>query len=238
MRGVTVQSVADVLGVLRAARALDVAAASSPTSNPIRFGPVVLFGHGQGAAAVSIAAPRTNVDGVVLAGHGGSFLDLFPTKTRFASTFAVAPIVLGESPLAGSPVLSLLQSALDAEDPVAHAEALVRSGATAKKHVFMVYGQGDSFAPAPTQAAYALAAGLGVAAPPGSVTNADPIQPTTLPVPAGANVAGGTFTAIVRQYAAPGSDGHYSAFVDPNAVADVDRFVADVARAVVPMIGR
>lgn len=239
MRGVSVQAAADVLAMVRLARTLDVPAGTSPTSNAFRFGKAILVGHGRGAAAVAVAAPRTDAEGVVLAGHGGSFLDLVPTKVRAVDFASVAPVVLAESPLsASSPVLTLFQTAVDATDPLSHAEALAVSGATAKRHAFMVYGLSDSHTPAVTQVAYALAAGLGVAAPPSDVTGSEPIRATTLPVPAGGNVAAGTYTAVVRQYTAPGEDGHVVLFRDADAVKDVDGFVADVARGVVPTVGR
>ncbi len=239
MRGSSMQAAADVLAMVRLARTLDVPAGASPTSNPFRFGPTILMGHGQGAAAVAASAPRTDVEAVVLAGHGGSFLDLVPTKRRAVDFASVAPVVLGESPLAASsPVLTLFQTAVDATDPLSHAAALAVSGTTPKRHALMVHGLSDSHSPAASQIAYALAAGLAVAAPPSDVTGSEPIRATTVPLPAGGNVASGAYTALVRQYTAPGEDGHVVVFRDADAVKDVDGFVADVARGVVPTVGR
>lgn len=240
MRGVSLQATADVLGVLRAARGLTLPAGSSPTSNEIRFGRTVLFGHGQGAAAVALAAPQTSVEGVVLAGNGGSFLDIVPRRTRPTSFFAVAPVVLGEPSLgAASPVLSLLQNAVDGVDPLMHAGLVVRgANATTPRNVFVVYGLGDSFAPAASQVAYVQASGVGVAAPAASVPPEDGLAGTVIPVPAGGNLLAGTLTAIVRQYAPTSGDGHDVVFVAPQAMTDTDRFVADVAKSGVPKIGR
>lgn len=236
MRGVATQGVADVLGLLRTARALTITSGASPTSNEIRFGTVMLAGHGQGATAVALAAPQVDVAGVLLAGHGGSYLDAFPLRTRPASTAAVAPLALGETPLgSGAPVLSLLQTALDPVDPLHHAAAIAKA-TTTPKHVFVVAGLGDGAWPAASQAAYALAGGLAVATPAVPVSGADVIRSSPTPIPAGGNLAGGSITAVLRQYG--GGDGHEVLFTSPEATADVDRFVADVARGTVPRIGR
>jgi hypothetical protein len=238
MRGVTIQGVADVFGLVRAAQAVQLTAGASPTSNAIRFSKTILFGHGQGATAVALAATEATSAGVILAGHGGSFLDAVPVRTRPASFAGVAPLTLGEAPLtSGSPVLSLLQTALDPVDPLQYAGPLLTSVAGVR-HVFMVSGVGDAVWPAASQSAYALAAGLAVAAPAQPVSGADVIGPATLPIPAGGNSAGGTVTAVIRQYVPGSGDGHDVVFTSSDAVTDVDRFVADVARGVVPKIGR
>jgi hypothetical protein len=62
-----------------------------------------------------------------------------------------------------------------------------------------------------------------------------------LPVPAGANkmVEGVSITAIVRQYM-PGStyDGHFVAYDNAQAEADVDHFIADALSGKAPLVGR
>ena len=64
----------------------------------------------------------------------------------------------------------------------------------------------------------------------------DDIGAPILPVPAGANAGG--ITAIVRQYAPQGYDGHLVFVRDAAATTDVERFVADVANGKTPMVGR
>ncbi|GAH32336.1 unnamed protein product, partial [marine sediment metagenome] len=85
--------------------------------------------------------------------------------------------------------------------------------------------------------AYTTAAGLGVAAPPNGVGAGDDIGTPILPIPAGGNAAS-SITAIVRQYDRGSDDGHLVMVRSPDATRDVDRFVADVALAKTPKIGR
>jgi hypothetical protein len=238
MRGNTLQAAADVLALARLAASFTLDAASSPTAAEIRFGDVMLVGHGQGATAVTLAAPRTAAKGVVVGGVGASFLDTVVLKKNPVDFADVAPAVLGELVLTPAhPVLAMFQNALDPVDPLDHAALLVTAPVTQAKHSFVVYGRSDSFTPGPTQAAYTIAAGLGIAAAPSGVGAGDDIGSPILPVPAGGNAASG-ITAIVRQYDPGTDDGHYVMLRSADATRDVDRFVADVALATTPKVGR
>jgi hypothetical protein len=238
MRGNTLQAASDILALARLAPTFTLAPAASPTGAEIRFGAVVLVGHGQGATAVALAAPRTAAKGVVLGGVGASFLDTVVLKRKPVDMADVAPAVLGEVTLtAAHPVLGMFQTALDPVDPLDHAALIVKAPVTSAKHTFVVYGRGDSFTPGVTQAAYTLGAGLGVAAPPASLTNPDDIGQPLLPVPAGRNAAT-DITAIVRQYDRGNDDGHLVMLLSPDAMPDVDRFVTQIVRAQIPMVGR
>jgi hypothetical protein len=238
MRGNTLQAAADVLALARLAASFTLDAASSPTAAEIRFGDVMLVGHGQGATAVTLAAPRTAAKGVVVGGVGASFLDTVVLKKNPVDFADIAPAVLGEVVLTPAhPVLAMFQNALDPVDPLDHAALLVTAPVTQAKHSFVVYGRSDSFTPGPTQAAYTIAAGLGIAAAPSGVGAGDDIGSPILPVPAGGNAASG-ITAIVRQYDPGTEDGHYVMLRSADATRDVDRFVADVALATTPKVGR
>ena len=186
MRGNTLQAAADVLSLARLAPGFSLTAAASPTAAEIRFGAVMLVGHGQGATAIALAAPHAVAKGVVLGGIGASFLDTVVVKRKPVDFADVAPAVLGEITLTPAhPVLGLFQNALDPVDPIDHAALVVKAPVAQGKHTFVVYGRGDSFTPGVTQVAYTLAAGLGVAAPPLTFTNPDDIGQPILPVPAG-----------------------------------------------------
>jgi hypothetical protein len=238
MRGNTLQAASDILALARLAPGFTLAAPASPTGAAIRFGAVMLVGHGQGATAIALAAPHATAKGIVLGGIGASFLDTVVVKRRPVDFADVAPAVLGEITLSPShPVLGVFQNALDPVDPIDHAALIVKKPVAQAKHTFVVYGQSDSFTPGVTQAAYTIAAALGVAAPPATVLNPDDIGQSILPVPAGGNAAG-NITAIVRQYDRGNDDGHLVMLLSPEATRDVDRFVADVARAQTPMVGR
>jgi hypothetical protein len=238
LRGNVLQAAADQLALVRLASTFKLDAASSPTAAEIRFGDVILVGHGQGATSMALAGPRTAAKGVVLGGIGASFVDTVVLKRSPVNFAAIAPAILGELTLTSDhPVLAMFQNALDPVDPLDHASLMVTAPVTTAKHTFVVYGRGDSFTPGITQVAYTASAGLGVAAPPPSVNTADDIGSPVLTVPAGGN-AGGTITAIVRQYDRGSSDGHAVMLVSADATRDVELFVADVALAKIPMVGR
>jgi hypothetical protein len=59
-------------------------------------------------------------------------------------------------------------------------------------------------------------------------------------VPASGNliVAGKPISAFVREYQPSGYDGHFVAFQNPDAEADVARFLADVVSGKVPTVGK
>jgi len=140
------------------------------------------------------------------------------------------------------PVLSLLQGDLGLVDPLNHAAALVASpvAAATQKHVFQPYGQGDTYAPPPTQQTFAIAAQLDEATAPAGVVPDSFLSTAPLVVPAGGNasVNGVTLTALLRQYA-PGSsyDGHFVAYDNATAEADVDAFIAACVAGKTPIIG-
>ena len=238
MRGNTLQAAADVLSLARLASTFALPAAASPTGAEIRFGDVVLVGHGQGATAMALAGPLTAAKGVVFGGIGASFVDTVVLKRSPVDFADIAPAILGELTLASDhPVLGMFQNALDPVDPLDHASLMVTAPVTTAKHTFVVYGRGDSFTPGLTQVAYTASASLAVAAPPPSVNAPDDIGSPVLPVPAGGN-AGASITAIVRQYDRGSTDGHLVMLLSADATTDIDRFVADVVRAKVPMVGR
>lgn len=239
MRGNALQAAADLLALARLAPALMLPAGTSPTGAEIRFGDVVLVGHGQGATAATLAAPRTAAKAVVLGGIGSSFVDAVVSKRNPVDFVDVAPAVLGEVTLTTShPVLAMFQNALDPSDPLDHASLLVTSPPTSPKHAFAVYGRGDTFTPGLMQATYTVAAGFGIASPPSTVGSPDNIGAPILPVPAGGNYAGGDISAIVRQYDRGSYDGHLVMLLSSEATHDEDRFIADVVLGKVPLVGR
>ena len=243
-RGNPLQGAADQMSLVRFASTLDLVMAQSPTGGIIKVGPVAFWGHSQGATAGGIALPYTaGVLGAVLSGEGASLEDALVNKTNPVNIAAVLPVVLEDSSVdAMHPVLALLQNDLGLVDPLNHAGALVTKplDAAHQKHVFQPYGQGDTYAPPVTEGIFAAAAGLTEAAPPSGVTG-KPLFGTPKPVPLGSNttVMGKMITAVVRQYAPSSSyDGHFVAYDNATAEADVDHFLADALAGKVPMVGR
>lgn len=244
-RGNPLQGAADQLALVRFAKGLDLVAGMSPTAAEIKFGTIAFWGHSQGATEGGIALPyAAGVAGAVVSGEGASLLDALVGKKSPVDIADALPVVLVEPTGvdANHPVLSILQNAIDVADPLNHAGAFFAAPPAPAnvKHLFQPYGMGDTYAPPTTERVFALAAGLGVAAPPPGVT-ADKINDAMLlAVPAGANftVMTQAYTGIVREYAPSGFDGHFVAYKDATAKADVDHFLADVVAGKVPKVGR
>jgi hypothetical protein len=174
-----------------------------------------------------------------LSGVGASLIDSLLTKKSPVNLAALAPVVLSEAPANVSvvhPALAMFQNAIDPADPLDHARAIIGTGPLAK-HVFVPYGQVDTYAPPATQRTYVLAASLPVAQHPASVTTPDDLGRAPLPLPVSANVVG-NLTVVVRQYAPSGYDGHFVVFRDADAKINADRFLADALNGVVPSFGR
>jgi hypothetical protein len=239
-RGNVLQGAADQMALVRFAKTLSLPAATSPTGADIAVGNIAFWGHSQGATEGAIAMPYTeNVTGAVFSGVGASLIDSLLTKKNPVNISAIVPVVLSESPAnvgAAHPALGMLQNAIDPADPLDHAAAIIGTGPLAK-HVFVPYGQGDTYATPITQLTYVVAAGLGVAAPPASVAMPDDLMSPSSAVPFGGNAAG-NLTAVVRQYAPNGYDGHFVVFKDAVGKVDADRFLADAVGGGVPSFGR
>jgi hypothetical protein len=246
-RGNPLQGAADQLSLFAYVAGLDLPAATSPTMAEIKAGPIAFWGHSQGATEGGIALPyATGVKGAVLSGEGASLIDALLSKKNPVDISADVPVALEEDPANVTiyhPVLALFQNDLDLVDPLNHAALLVTSpiAAANQKHVFQPYGQGDTYAPPPTEQVFAIAAQLGQASPPTGVADDIFGGGSPLPVPAGGNamVDGVPITAIVRQYASDGTyDGHFVSFFNPQAESDVDHFLADALGGKTPQVGR
>ncbi len=239
-RGNVLQGAADQMALVRFAKALSLPAGTSPTGADIAVGNVAFWGHSQGATEGAIAMPYTaNVTGALFSGEGASLIDSLLTKKNPVDISAIIPVVLSEAPAnigVAHPVLGMLQNAIDPADPLDHAAAIIGTGPFAK-HVFVPYGQGDTYATPITQLTYIVAAKLGVATPPSSVATPDDLMSTAAAVPISGN-ASGNLTAVARQYAPSGYDGHFVVFKDADAKVNADRFLADAVSGVVPSFGR
>ncbi len=240
-RGNPLQGAADQMSLVRFATGFDLAAGSSPTTAEIKFGPVLFWGHSQGATEGGIAMPYTaGVAGVLLSGEGGSLIDGLLGKRSPVDIADVLPFVLEDTNMnEGHPVLSLLQNAIDPADPLNHASAMAATPIAmgAGKNIFMIYGQKDTYAPNITQNVYAVAAALGQVAAQ-NLSSPDKIgDGSTKPAPYGGNV--GTLTAVTRQYAPGLYDGHFVAFKNVDAQRDLAHFLFDAAQGTSPIqVGR
>jgi hypothetical protein len=244
-RGNPMQGAADQLALVRLVQGFDLTAAMSPTGAEIKFDTVAFWGHSQGATEGGIGMPYTaGVRGALFSGQGASLIDALLNKKSPVDIADALPIALQDTKVDEyHPVLSILQNAIDSVDPLNHALSLVVSPVATgtAKHVFQPFGTADTYAPTETEKTFALAAGLGVAAPPAGVTPVPITAENPLPVPVGNNIAGigMSYTGVVREYSPDTTyDGHFVVFNEPNAKRDADRFLYDALSGAVPMVGR
>lgn len=214
---------------------------------------IAYWGHSQGATEGALGVPYSaDVKGVVFSGQGASLIDALlgkksPVNIAGALPFALQdpdpqkPGVLNREHY--HPVLSLLQAFIDPADPLNHASAMSDRalGAVGPRHVFQVYGAGDTYSPPPTEETYAIAAALDLVASPAATGDAATLNGApakAAPLSGNREFTQGKFTLAMRRYApASGKDGHFVAFDDPLAQADVARFLSDLAAGKVPAVG-
>lgn len=198
---------------------------------------IAYWGHSQGATEGAISMPYAKgVTGVLFSGEGGSLIDSLLTKTSPTNLLAAAPFIISEpkdNVDSSHPVLTLFQNGIDPADPLNHAAninpTLPVASDVVQKHVFVPFGQQDTYATPITQKTYILAARLAIAPTPSGVTPA--AAPIDLPAPQAGSVSANSnsFTAVSRQYAKPADrDGHFVIFADDSAKADGDKFLKAV----------
>lgn len=251
------QGAADQMSLIRLVSAFELDAATSPTGEEIRMDAdrITFWGHSQGATEGSIGIPYTEgVKGVVLSGNGASLMDSLITKTSPVNIAAAMPYVLSDIDAKFDlphgimhPALSLLQTWIDSSDPVAYASVMSYRPPVdgTVRHVFQPFGQKDTYSTARTQVTYIIGGFLGRVADDASVVVADPNDDREMaPVKVGTSnagnliVGGQSVTALTRRYGADGYDGHFVAFRNESAHADVVSFLAQsVGGATPPQVG-
>jgi hypothetical protein len=240
------QGAADQLALARFAQKIDLPASLTGARVLVDPARIVFWGHSQGATQGSIAVPYTAAyKAAVLSGNGASLMDSLLTKKSPVNIPAVLPFAFGDMGSDGTlpsginhPVLALLQLWIDPADPLAHAArmALLPPATVPAHHVFQPYGTGDTYSTGATQATYALAAGLGMVAHDASATAPEKIGELAPGTAKAGNltVDSKPVTALVREYGPSGYDGHFVAQRNPQALADVARFLAQAATLSAP----
>lgn len=230
--GNVLQGAADQLSLVRFLKA------GVTVDNVTLGGAIAYWGHSQGATEGAISVPYSpDVKGMLFSGEGGSLIDSLLTKTSPVNLAGLAPVLLSEAPsniVNTHPVFSMFQNAIDPADPLDHARNTTDS-TLAEKHIFVPYGQQDTYATPITQLTYITAAGLWVAPTPASVTTPDKLNRTPETSPVTANING--FTAVTRQYPKPASsDGHFVVYDDPDAKKDADAFLKNALAGINPTV--
>ena len=213
----------DILQALRVAKVAVAPAATSPTGEMIGFDPtkVMYFGHSQGSTSGEIAMAWSDAAPVAIFSGAGAYLtSSLLDKTMPVNISAGMEFLIGETLEAEHPVMTIFQSFFDRSDPlnynsliIFHPPAMIPS-----KHVYMSWGQGDTYTPRSTLEANARSLGL---SPVGTVI--EPYDRDPLIRPVTANEKGGDGvkrTAGVVQYRPDGYDGHFVATKNASAQTD------------------
>ena len=199
---------------------------------------IAYWGHSQGATEGAISMPSAvGISGVLFSGEGGSLIDSLLTKTSPTNIKALAPFLLSETNPeninSSHPVFSMFQNGIDPADPLNQARNInPRNPAPTgivQKHVFVPYGQKDTYATPETERTYIIAAGLFRAALPAGVTGDDWGKNARALETASVTANSNGFTAVSREYPKPANDdGHFVEYDDTNAIADGDKFLKAV----------
>jgi hypothetical protein len=230
------QAVADLMAIPRGLASL---AAEGITLDQTRLS---LYGHSQGGNAASLVAARQSAYGtIVMSGTGGLLIQSLIGKTQPVNVPAVLPYLLGEvGPIAvnaGHPVLNLMQMYFERSDSVNFGRRLFHEplATMTAHHILHVYGTNDSYSVVETQQAYALSAGLQVAAP---EVDKFGLELTTPPVSRNEYFGPvGKLTAVEIQYKPDATyDGHFVSTQNPSARAAIQQMLVTAARDGVPTV--
>jgi hypothetical protein len=237
------QAAVDLVQMGRLLPSLAVPAAKSPTGADISFNSdhVSFFGHSQGGLNGPLWFAAENGAGAgVFSGAGATLSISLVQKTEPVNIPNVVGSLLG-IPTTGTPeivslhpVITLLQTAVDVEDPVNYGRYIVREprAGVSAKHVYQTQGFVDHYAPPDGIATLALATGLQLVKP--VLHPVDNYDLNGVAVgegfPVSLNLANGTITGVWQQWDAPaGHDGHFVIFDVPAAQMRAANFLASFA---------
>jgi len=229
----------DILQALRVAKVAVATAATSPTGEMIGFDPtkVMYFGHSQGSTSGEIAMAWSAAAPVAIFSGAGAYLtSSLLDKTMPVNISAGMEFLIGETLEAEHPVMTIFQSFFDRSDPLNYNPLIIfrPPAMIPSKHVYMSWGQGDTYTPRSTLEANARSLGL---SPVGTVI--EPFDRDPLIRPVTANEKGGDGvkrTAGVVQYRPDGYDGHFVATKNASAQTDWMAFLQSYLTTGTPAI--
>jgi hypothetical protein len=232
------QGALDDFHLLRLVKNVDIAAAPV-TGVPIKFDPAHIYfeGHSQGSETGPLfLAFEPEVKAAILSGAGANLMLAFLTKTNPVNIKAVVEVVVDESVDEFHPLINLMQTYFESEDPANYGRYFFREppSGLAAKSIFQGLGTSDSFDPPAVIKALALAMGVQPFKP-----TLDPIDDLPLrgltwaDLPLAGNVAGGAATAALGEYSVPFTsagkpayDGHFVVMNHPAAIFEANGFFA------------
>ena len=233
------QGAADVMQVLRLA---GTASFSLTGPGTVAFDPahVYFFGDALGSTVgVPALAVSNRAPAAVLSGAASYLTDELLTRTSPSDAKTALEIMLNDDSLgAGHPFMMLMQNYFDAIDPVNYAPLVLKQppASVVSKHVYLPWGQGDTYTPAAVLNITAQAMQLQVAEP--VLAPIPGLSQVTRPV--SGNLLGGDAvyrTAACFQYAPDGPyDGHFVSTQNPSAVQDWIDFLTSHAQSGTPVV--
>ncbi len=225
-----IQGAADDFSVVRLIERLSL----TEHDRVVRFDPsrIYFFGHSQGGlTGPPFVAYEPAVQGAVLSGAGGLLYHALLNKTEPVDITALVRGVIIDNPLDEfNPVLSILQMWVERSDTINYGPLLVREPppGLAARPIYQSMGFVDHFTPLPTIEALAVAIGGHHVGPVIAPIEGLALRGRTeLAAPVVGNL-GGT-TAVVVQYQATSSDGHFVVFDVDAARRQSTRFLSTLA---------
>ena len=233
-RNNAIQGAADDFSVVRLLHGLTIDEAD-PTPHTIHLDTSKLsfFGHSQGGlTGPPFLAVEPEVRGAVLSGAGGLLYFALLNKTKPVDITALVGTIILDNPLdEWNPVLALLQTWVERSDTINYGPLLVREppDGLPPMDVYQSMGFTDHYTPLPDIEALAVAIGGNQVAPtlapiPGLTLRDRPV----LDAPVTGNLAGRT--AVLVQYQATISDGHFVVFDTPAGRRQSAEFLGSYTR--------
>ncbi|MEO1266842.1 MAG: hypothetical protein AAFX99_02025, partial [Myxococcota bacterium] len=241
----SVATATDIHAIVAWLEGFEISADNSPTGVSIKADPnqIYFMGHSQGGTSGPLMLPyEPGIRGAVLSGAGAGLVLSLLGKTSPVDIPSGVALALQEpgGVSESHPVLNVIQGFFDPVDPLNYAEYIASNaieGETTPMHVFHTIGLDDTYTPPDTLAVMATAMRVT-----GIEPQADPEQPRlfveTAPAPVGGNrtVLGETYTAVGRQYAPTGYDGHFVIFREAAAQQDLAEFLGSAVVEEFPQI--
>ncbi len=213
--------------VLQALRIGQLGTVTLPTAGDVDLNAALVYylGHSQGSNVGIPAISVSDYTNAPIFSGAGSLLTLgILNKTSPVNAKSALEFLLGEPLSTSHPVMIIWQWYFDASDPVNYGPLLVRNppAGVSRKHVFMSWGQGDTFSPEPTLNVTAKVIGLPVVNPPVTDIGSGTV---TRPVSDNVSAGGEDRTAACFQYQPDGFDGHFVLTRTGKAIADWTAFL-------------
>lgn len=232
------QGAVDVIQALRVAAlsSISVTGLGSVTLDPTR---AYFFGHSQGSnVGIPAIAVSSRASAVILSGAGSYLTGSILGRSSPANAGTVLESLLGEPLVESHPVMTLWQTWFDTIDPVNYSPLVLAHppAGIASRHVYLPWGQNDTYTPTSAISTSAQAMQLGQGAP-----VLEPISGLTqLSRPVSLNRLGGDSimrTAACFQYApGNGEDGLFVSMNNNAAVTDWVAFLVSYTQTGTPTV--